>query len=276
MANEQLNMTMTRTGHIMILGCSHKTVQLQDLLGKKGHMVSVAGNHAAYIDAIEAKPPYEITILTDSFDDALNSSLLTTIRTSCQPGNIICLCSGDSPETERLIRSSGPVFYGSCESFIAEADRIIQSSLAASGSRASDKRAASAKMLEQRLLTPPPFTSNSLRCQIHAVRTGAVTIAGRSMEVLMALTLLTLTGLPVLLVLAARKLLKGTPVLDTVSIRTSTGTAVKAYRFHSTGHAFRDIPLAVLILLGKLSIIDTNQPDHNSVMQWNALIRDLQ
>ncbi len=106
MANEQLNMTMTRTGHIMILGCSHKTVQLQDLLGKKGHMVSVAGNHAAYIEAIEAKPPYEITILTDSFDDALNSSLLTTIRMSCQPGNIICLCSGDSPETERLIRSS--------------------------------------------------------------------------------------------------------------------------------------------------------------------------
>jgi len=28
--------------------------------------------------------------------------------------------------------------------------------------------------------------------------------------------------------------------------------------------------------LGKLSIIDTNPPDHNSVMQWNALIRDLQ
>ena len=88
-------------------------------------------------------------------------------------------------------------------------------------------------------------------------RIAAAELLARVIELVVATLVLTVAGIPVLVVLSLRTESTGEPVFDAVDIRTSGGGRLKVKRFHRVWPILRDVPLFAWLLSGDIALVGT-------------------
>ena len=244
----------------LILGRKDMAHELCELLGKLGHRAIVAESREEIESTGRENRPYRLAIITDTFPDTIDLHLVDQVRQRCDPEYMICLLLDEDHDLERTLRSAGLIFFGSYRSFFALGEQIIKKLVVLRGEIAGEQlpdRGDAARGLEHRLLVHPPLGKSRMKRLAFSARIVASELLARFIELLAALLVLTVAGIPALAVLLLRRQVSGEPVFDAVDIRTSGGGCLKAKRFHRVWPILRDVPLFAWLLSGDIALVGT-------------------
>lgn len=114
-----------RVINALILGKKIEVASLCSLLQNTNYHISLAESTEELELISTQRHHFELIVMTDSFSEAPDAKLLSYIKQHLNPCKIICLSKNEDEENERLLRSLGLIFFGSYQSFLVVAEKII-------------------------------------------------------------------------------------------------------------------------------------------------------
>ena len=109
----------------LILGNKVEVASLSSLLQNTDYRITLAESAEELELISKQRRHFELVVITDSFSESPDAKLVGYIKQHLNPCKIICLSKSEDEELERSLRSSGLIFFGSYQSFLVVAEKII-------------------------------------------------------------------------------------------------------------------------------------------------------
>ncbi len=246
-----------RTAKAVIFGKKEKVADLFQLLESRYNKVTLTETEYELEQLAPERHAIGLAIMTDSFPVKLSAGLLHRVRRKLAPQNMICLSADIDHEKEKNLRSAGLIFLGSYRSFFAYAERIITQTQTDRNQKPMDQRKDSAMSLEKRLSGRFSTLRSRLKRTVFGLSAMVAEAVVRLIEISVGLVVTFLLFLPMLIVLAVRKLFTGTPVFSRHKVFGVAAKPMTIQRFNTTATIFSGFPLFLELFTGRLALVGT-------------------